>query len=296
MRRFIEFFAASIDNSNTRDAYWRACLHFFDWLDRVAQLDELVDIEAIHVAGWVEQLKTEYSPATVKQRLAAVRMLFDWLILGQIISSNPALPVRGPKHVVTTGKTPVLVSEEARQLLASIETRTVIGLRDRALISLLVYSFARIGAALAMNVNDYYRRNGGVWIRLHEKGGKHHEMPAHPELIAAMDAYLASARLGKGKKNPLFQSAPGTMPNLSGRRLNRRNALHMIKRRAIAAGLPDDICNHTFRATGITAYLSNRGLLEHAQKMAAHANASTTKLYDRTSDKIHIDEVSRISI
>jgi site-specific recombinase XerD len=145
-RRFIEFFTANIRNPNTRKAYYRATSEFFNWSDK-ARLG-LLDIEPVHVAAWVESLAHEFSPPTVKQWLAAVRMLFDWLVVGQVLAANPAAPVRGPKHVVRTGKTPVLAAPEARQLLDSINTKTVVGLRDRALIGLLVFTFARIGAAL----------------------------------------------------------------------------------------------------------------------------------------------------
>ncbi len=86
--------------------------------------------------------------------------------------------MRGPKHVVARGKTPVLAPDEARRLLASIDPSTHAGLRDRALIGLMVYSFARIGAAVAMKVEDVYVQHRRLWVRLHEKGGKRHEMPA----------------------------------------------------------------------------------------------------------------------
>jgi integrase len=160
-RRFVEFFTANIRNPNTRRAYYRAVTEFFDWCDQ-ARLG-LLDIEPVHVAAWVERLGREFSPPTVKQWLAAVRMLFDWLVVGQVLAVNPAAAVRGPKYVVRTGKTPVLAATEARQLLDCIDTTTVVGLRDRALIGLLVFTFARIGAALGMIVADVYwqhRRRG----------------------------------------------------------------------------------------------------------------------------------------
>jgi site-specific recombinase XerD len=110
----------------------------------------------VHVAAWVESLGREFSPPSVKQMLAAVRMLFDWLVVGQVLA---VAAVRGPKYVVRTGKTPVLAATEARQLLDSIDIKTVVGLRDRALIALLVYTFAHIGAALGMTVADVYRQH-----------------------------------------------------------------------------------------------------------------------------------------
>jgi site-specific recombinase XerD len=166
-RRFVEFFTANIRNPNTRKAYYRAACEFFDWCDQ-ARLG-LLDIEPVHVAAWVESLGQGFSPPTVKQWLAAVRILFDWLVVGQVLGVNPAAPVRGPKYVVRTGKTPGLAAPEAPQLLDSIDTETVVGLRDRALIGLLVFTFARIGAALGMTVADVYWQHRRLWVRLHEK-------------------------------------------------------------------------------------------------------------------------------
>ena len=132
-RRFIEFFTATIRNRNTRMAYVRAVTQFFDWCDQ-HQIGGIVDIEPVHVAAYIEGLQQSMSKPTVKQHLAAIRMLFDWLVTGQVIATNPAHSVRGPKHVIRRGKTPVLTADEARALLDSIDTSTVVGLRDRALI------------------------------------------------------------------------------------------------------------------------------------------------------------------
>src|SRR3984885_15061012 len=99
-------------------------------------------------------LQIEVSAPSVKQQLAAIRMLFDWLVIGQVVPTNPAAAVRGAKHVIKTGKTPVLEGAQWRKLLASIPNMTLRDLRDRALIAPLTYSFARIGAALNMKVGD----------------------------------------------------------------------------------------------------------------------------------------------
>jgi site-specific recombinase XerD len=222
-------------------------------------------------------------------------MLFDWLVTGQIVSVNPAASVRGPKYVVRRGKTPVLKAEQARQLLDSIDTSSIVGLRDRALIGLMVYSFARVSAAISMRVEDYYQSGKRWWFRLHEKGGKRHEVPAHHNAEAYVDAYLAAAGLADQKKTPLFRTI-NKYRQLTDSPMYRADVLRMIKRRAEAAGLPTTTCCHTFRATGITAYLENGGTIENAQAIAAHESPRTTKLYDRTSDEITLDEVERILI
>ncbi len=136
--RFIEFFTANIRNRNTRMAYARVVKQFFDWCDEHRL--ELHEIEAVTVAAYIEQLGNQASKPTVKQHLAAIRQLFDYLTTGGILELNPAASVRGPKYVVKRGKTPVLSAEEARPLLDSIESNTLIGLRDWALVGTMVYA------------------------------------------------------------------------------------------------------------------------------------------------------------
>ena len=160
-RRFLEFFAATIRNKNTRMAYYRAAVRFFEWCDK-HKIGEIADIEPLHVAAYIEALGKDFDNPTVKQHLAAIRMLFDWLVTGQVVATNPAHAVRGPKHVVKTGKTTVLTGEQARELLDSIDASTLVGLRDRALISVMTFAFARIGAVVAMRVEDYYPK-GKRW-------------------------------------------------------------------------------------------------------------------------------------
>jgi site-specific recombinase XerD len=292
--RFIEFFAADIRNPNTRRAYHRAVCDFFLWCeDRGLGLDR---IGPIHVASYIESLQNKLARPSVKQHLAAIRMVFDYLVLGQIVPTNPAAAVRGPKYSMRRGKTPVLSAEEARQLLDSIDTSNVVGLRDRALIGLMVYTFARVGAAMTMNVEDWYFQTRRWWVRLHEKGGKRHEMPAHHNLELYVAAYIEAAGIGSERDTPLFRTAKGKTKQLTDRRLSQPEVYLMIRRRAAGAGIQTLIGCHTFRATGITAYLKNGGKLEVAQQMAAHESARTTGLYDRRGDDISLDEVERIMI
>jgi integrase/recombinase XerC len=143
-QRFLEFFTANIRNPHTRRAYAQATREFLAWCD-AAGAPSIASVQPMHVAAYIEQLARERSAPTAKQRLAAIRHLFDWLVIGQVIRTNPAASVRGPKHIVKKGKTPVLSPKEARRLLESIDVGTQGGLRDRALIGLMVYSLARIG-------------------------------------------------------------------------------------------------------------------------------------------------------
>jgi site-specific recombinase XerD len=293
--RYIEFFTVTIRNPHTRRAYARACTQFFSWCEDRGRT--LATIRPVDVAAWVEQLQEKHGAPGVKQQLAAVRMLFDWLITGQVVPVNPAAAVRGPKHVVKIGKTPVLDAVDWRKLIDSIPTDTVRELRDRALIATLTYSFARVTAALRMKVEDLQSKGSGWLIRLHEKGGKEHAMPCHHSLAEALHNYIASAGIAEDRKGWLFRTSPGHSATvLTEQAMDQSAAWLMIRRRAATAGIHAPIGNHSMRATGITAYLDNGGALEHAQSMAAHESPRTTKLYDRTQDRVTQDEVERIRL
>jgi site-specific recombinase XerD len=294
-KRFIEYFAANIRNPNTRRAYLHAVVEFSSWCE-TQKLEEILDIEPLHVAAYIEVLGRRLAKPSVKQHLAAIRMLFDWLVVGQVIATNPAAPVRGPKYSVKKGKTPVLAQDEARELLQSLDASTVVGLRDRALIATMIYTFGRVGAVIKMRVEDYYTQGQRGWVRLHEKGGKRHEMPCHRNLEGYLDGYIAAAGIADDRKGYLFRSSRGRTRKLTTNPLAQADVYRMIRRRAIAAGIKTRIGNHSFRATGITQYLRNGGRRELAQQMAAHESPRTTALYDRRDDDVAVDEVERILI
>ena len=291
-RRTVEFFTAHIRNANTRRAYATAGEDFARWC-RGLGICDLCSVQPVHVATYVEQLPL--SAPSVKQRLAALRSLFDWLVVGQVLPANPAASVRGPRHSVRTGKTPVLSAQEVRDLVDGIETDTVIGLRDRALIGMMVYTFARVGAVTRMRVEDVYVQRRRTWVRLHEKGGKVHDMPCHHNLEEWLHDYMQGAGINDAA-GYLFRSAKGPQAVPSARPMSQVDVYRMIGRRAEAAGIRTRIGCHSFRATGITEYLRNGGKLEIAQQMANHESARTTGLYDRRGDQVKLDEVERIAI
>ena len=292
--RFLEFFAATIRNANTRAAYMNAVADFLSF-PPVAALGSLADIRSIHVSAYIEHVSDRFAPQTVKLRLAGLRGLFDWLARHGVLETNPAAPVRGPSYTQKRGKTPILTAAEAKRLIESIEADSLVGLRDRALIATMVYSFARVSATVGMNLDDLVQTAGRSWLRLSEKGGKVHEMPVHHRLLEHLEAYLAA--LGpRDAKAPLFRTAQGRTNVLGSARLTRFDAYAMIRRRAARAGVVEKIGNHSFRGTGITTFLLNDGTLELAQEMANHASPRTTKLYDRRGDKITQDAVERIRI
>jgi site-specific recombinase XerD len=296
--RFIEFFTANIRNRHTRRAYARAVAEFLAWCES-AGVPSIAAVQPVHVASYIEWLGRRdddpVSAPTIKLQLAAIRQLFDWLVVGQVVPMNPAASVRGPKHVVKRGKTTVLSAAEARQLLDSIDVSTHVGLRDRAFIGLMAYSFARVGAATAMKVEDVFTQDRRLWLRLHEKGGKRHEMPCHHNLETYLLAYLEGTGISVDTKGPLFRTIGRTTGQLTRTPLPQPNAYLMIGRRARAAGIKTKVGNHTFRATGITTYLKGGGSLENAAAMANHASTRTTQLYDRRPDDVSLNEVERIS-
>lgn len=292
-RRFVEFFCAEIRNPNTRRAYARAVRDFFLWCE--ARQLRLEKLNPVIVASYVEHLGTRLSPPAVKQNLAAIRMLGDYLVLGHVLEMNPASAVRGPKYVIKKGKTPVLTAEETRQLLDVIPTDTIAGLRNRALIGIMVFSFARVGAVVGMNTEDFYENGRRHWFRLHEKGGKFHEVPAHHKADEYLHAYIDAAGGADAKKAPLFRTI-NRHRQLTQNRVDANDVLRMIKRHCRQAGLSEKICCHTFRATGITAYLLAGGTIERAAAIAAHESTRTTQLYNRTNDQVSLDEIERIVI
>jgi len=291
--RFFDFFTANIQNKHTRRAYYNAACRFSEFCAQ-RSVHDLSHVRPVHIAGYIESLREGFAKPTIKQHLAAIRMLLDWLVVGQVIEVNPAHAVRGPKHVVIKGRTPVLNREEARALLSCIDTSTLTGLRDRALIAIMIYTFARVGAVLQMKVGDYFSQGRRGWVRLHEKGGKEHEAPCVPKLETYLDAYIAAGGIAEDKDGPLFR----TTGRFTGtpHRMTQQDGYRMIQRRARQAGIKTRIGNHSMRATGITDYLKSEGTLEHAQVMAAHSSPRTTKLYDRRNDEIALDEYEKVRI
>ena len=293
-------------NTHTRQTYANGIDAFFRFL-AVSGLSDLLDVEPRHVASFVTEMDASgYETATVRLYLSALRMFLDACVVDGLLSVNPAKSVRAPRQSQLSGKTPVVMSKQVRQILDSIPDGydsalpcTEADLRDRALIGLMTFSFFRVSAAIGLRLKDYVSRGDEMWLIAQEKGSKRHEMPVHPTLEVMLDDLII--RMGWDAERtppdmPLFQSSTGRGGRLTGRPLDRTAAWRMVRKRARAAGLTQDVCNHTFRATGITAYLNAGGNLEDARIMANHSNATTTKLYDRTGDVAKAREIGRLRI
>ena len=286
-----EFLYGRLRNSGTRRVYRRAVGRFLAWCEQ--QGTELVRVAPAHVGRYLDDLPV--APATKKQHLAALRHFFDNQQVHHGVVLNPAASVRGPRHSARVGKTPAFDERQVRTLLESIDTSHVVGVRDKTLLMVLAYTAARAGAVAKLRTMDY-ATDGRSWhFEFGEKGGKRHDVPAHRRAEGYIDAYIAAAGIASDKKSPLFRTLD-RQKRLTERRLQRREVLAMVKRRASEADLPADICCHTFRATGITAYLENGGTIEHAQRIAAHESPRTTKLYDRTGDAVSLEEIDRLRI
>ena len=258
-KRFLEFFVAQYRNPNTREAYARAVGRFLAWCEDQG-LPELEYIEPLHVAAYIEDLGREYKVRTVKQHLAAIRMCFDFLVTGGVLATNPALHVRGPKLVSVKGVTPVLEDDQVLDLLDSIDTSTIVGLRDRAILGTMLFTWARVSAVCGLRVRHYESSGRKTHLFLGEKGGKEHRVLLHHKAEEFLDAYIAAAGIEDDREGFLFRSVNRSR-ELTERGLHRSDVLSMVKRRAKKAGLPwQSICqnNRLARSTILRRSFSPR--------------------------------------
>ena len=288
-----EFFSGEIRNSNMRRAYAHAVRQFLTWAE--TQRAELARITPGQVGQYIDQL--DASMPTKKQHLAALKGFFDKLVLRHVVLLNPAACVRGPRYSNAEGKTPEITVEQARRLLASIDTSHVVGLRDRAVIAVLIYTAVRIGAVATLKMKSL-EHDGSQWLlKFAEKGGKAREIPVRYDLEQYLMAWLDAAGLRNGAKDsPLFRSVVGKTKTLNAKAPTAGDLNRMLKRRMKAAGLPARLSPHSFRATTATDLLEHGVPLEDVQHLLGHADPRTTRLYDRRQKKVTRNVVERISV
>ncbi len=251
------------------------------------------------LAAYFQKLGSRLSPSTANLHLSGIRQWLEWLSRSGVLQSNPASVVRGARLSRDEGKTPVLDREQARQLFASLDgSRDVVVLRDRAILAIMLFGFVRVGAVVRMRVRDFCDHDETAWLVLREKGGRHRRLPAHHLVREYIRGYLDAAGLARREHAgaPLFQSSPGGAAKLSGRPLDRSSVLSMVKRRCHQVGLPSSICNHSFRATGITLHQENGGDIETAARLAGHADTRTTQLYNRSRTSLGGVDVEKIRL
>jgi len=301
-----EFFAGE-ENSHTERAYRHAVHRFLEHCESlgVALPEVTPGIVSNYLKGLQAEIKTRRgeprksrnaSKPMKKLHLAGIRKFFDKLVERHAVLLNPALSVRGPKHSVTEGKTPGLTVGQARRLLTSIDTNEEVGLRDRAIIAVMIYTAVRAGAVAKLLRRDFYADGGQSVIRFDEKGGKVRDIPACHILDGFLREYLGAVEK-MPDDSPLFCSALGRTGKLGENGITQNDVLRMVKRRLAAAGLPADrLTCHSFRATTITDLLNQGVPLEDVQYLAGHADPRTTRLYDRRKKQVTRNIVERISI
>ncbi len=288
-----EFFAARLRNPHTRAAYLRAIRQFLDWV--TPQGVSLPDITPGLVGAYFD--RHPGSTPTKKLHLAALRAFFDCLVVRHVAVLNPAATVRGERYEVVEGLTPEITPGQARTLLASIDTGTLAGLRDRAIIGVLIYTAARAGAVARLRLRHLEHDGTQYVLRFGEKGGKLREIPVRHDLQGYLLAYLDAARFDQAPpQSPLFRTLAGKTDRLTGKALTGLDVCRMVKRRLRAAGLPGRLSPHSFRVCTVTDLLSQGVALEDVQYLAGHADPRTTRLYDRRQKRVTRNIVERISV
>jgi integrase/recombinase XerD len=289
---FLELLGARVRNPNTRSAYrvaWRSFLAFCS-----ARQLELESVKAYHVGAWLDQHLG--SRSTQRQHLAALRLLFDSLMMRGVVEYNPAARARPPRLVRESSQTPVFEEAEIVAFLDSIGLNSLKDIRDKALFCVLLYSWCRVSALINLSVGDYYERGGTRWLRFQEKRGKQHEVPVHSKAKEAVDLWLERSYLASKPSAPLFPSFGKNRETVELRRLDRRSVLKLVEKRAKASGILKQVCCHSFRATGVTEYMNSGGTIEIAQRIAGHTSPSTTRIYDRSGDQLTLQEIERVQI
>ena len=286
-----EFFKGQLANAHTRKNYAHAVRHFLDWCDHPDRQVPLVRITPGHVGDYLTGL-TVATP-TKKLRLAALRKFFDVLVVRHVVLLNPAASVRAERYTVVEGKTPEISAKQARSLLKSVDASNLVGLRDRAIIAVLIYTAARVGAVAKLTLKNLKHDGTQYALRFSEKGGKSREIPVRHDLEQFLLDYIAAAKITEG---PLFRTAVRRKRQLTAKTMSGIDICRMVKRRLKAVGLPGQFSPHSFRVATVTDLLEQNVPLEDVQHLAGHADPRTTRLYDRRRKKVTRNIVERISI
>jgi integrase/recombinase XerD len=295
-----EEFFTELDSPHTITAYRRDLNRFLEHINTLGL--SLTQVTPKLVRAYIDNLQPAkptdppLSAPTKKRVLAALRRFFDIAVTRHAVPLNPALSVRGPKHTVVEGKTPEITVDQARKLLAGIDTGNVVGLRDRAILATMIYTGARVGAVAKLYVRSFYDAGDQWFFRFEEKGGKSREIPCRHDLQRFLAEYIAAAGVGLEKNGPLFRSAVRREKRLTLTAVPANDICRMVKRRLADAGLPLRISPHSFRVTVATDLLTQDVPLEQVQYLLGHADSRTTKLYDRRKRQVTRNVVERISV
>lgn len=287
-----EFFKALLSNDHTKRAYGRVVRNFLTWCENHKY--ELREITPGIAGEYMAQLPG--SAPTKNQALAALRHFFDALVTRHAVALNSFASVRGVKHSVVDGKTAEISIAQAKKLFSSLDIGTVVGLRDRAVLGVLAYTGARIGAVAILRISDYRDLGEQRVLRFREKGGKEREIPVRHDLENWLNEYLQAAGIsGDDKTMPLFRAAERKRKCLTASGYKAHSIRQMLKRRLSQAGLPDIFSPHSFRVTVVTDLLKQDVPLEDVQYLAGHSDPKTTQIYDRRRRRVTRNIVERIS-
>jgi site-specific recombinase XerD len=286
-----EFFAGELANAHTRKNYLHAVRTFLAWCDHPERQIPLVQITPGHLGDYLAGL--ERSTPTKKLHLAALRKFFDRMVVRHVVILNPAASVRAERHQVVEGKTPEIAAKQIHRLLESIDTGTIIGLRDRAILAVLIYTATRVGAVAKLTWKSLRHDGSQYTLRFSEKGGKAREIPVRHDLEQVLLAYVRAGQIDDGS---LFRTVVRRTKRLATKAMSGIDICRMMKRRLKAAGLPDQFSPHSFRVATVTNLLEQNMPLEDVQHLAGHADPRTTRLYDRRRRKVTRNIVERISI
>lgn len=288
-----EFIYGKIRNPHTRAAYERAIRKFLSHCEVIGK--KLPTVSPRDVGLYLDQL--DYAPATKKLHLSAIRHFFDTLVTRHVVMLNAAASVRGERLQVVEGKTPEITVRQARTLMRSIDRTHVVGQRDHAIIAIMIYTAARVGAVATLRRGDFYDIGDQYCLRFTEKRGKSREIPVRHDLQQFIKAYLESGGLDySDKSTPLFRTTIRRTKRLTQNGMTAGDMARMVKRRISDAGLPSRLSPHSFRVTTITDLLNQGVPLEDVQNLAGHADPRTTRLYDRRGRKVTRNIVERISV
>lgn len=308
---FGEYFFGEL-RPTTRRAYLSRFRRFEAWAE--TRQIELVELQPGHITDFLENELSGLGISARNGYLAMLRKFFDCLVVRHAIVLNPARSVTGERLEVLEGLTPEIAKKQARQLLDSVDTSTLVGLRDRLVLAILVYTGARGGAVAKLRASDIEFDGTQFQLRFREKGNKFRRIPVRHDVQELLEDYMSAAGIRVGDKAPLLRSARGRTGALTARGISADDVRRLTKRRLVDAGFgtrktrrdasgkayatdyKSDYRPHSFRVTTITDLIEQGIPLEDVQNLVGHKDARTTKLYDRSRRQVTRNIVERISI
>ncbi len=281
----VEWFA-NIENANTRRAYKNDVQEFMRFAG-IHQAEEFRLVKRSHLIAWRKQLETRTLEAsTVRRKLSAVASLFDYLCECNAVPFNPADGVKRPNQGTNEGKSPALGDAEAKALLEAPAPDTLKGLRDRAILSILLFHGLRRAELCSLAVGDLQSRRGVLHFRVHGKGGKIRFLPVHPHSLQRISEYLEHAGHGDKPGSALFRPIKNSSGSLDEALTGHGVYKDVVRKYARVLGLdPSAVCVHGLRATAATNALDHEADIAKVQEWLGHASIATTRLYDRRKTK-----------